>query len=86
MSCRALVVKENFGSDLPLAGNLPLTETELPPKVTVVPDFFAVYLEDFLGLFFTDFFFVTFFAVFFAIFFAVFFFVAMFFSLIFVLS
>jgi hypothetical protein len=84
MSCNALVVKENFGSDLPVAGSLPLTETGLPPKVTVAPDFFAVFLADFFGLFFTDFFFVTFF---FAIFFfAVFFFVAMIISLIFVIS
>ena len=41
ISCNALVVSENFGAGLPLVGNLPLTETGFPPRVTVVPDFFA---------------------------------------------
>ena len=41
ISCSALVVSENLGNALPVAGNLPLTETGLPPRVTVVPDFLA---------------------------------------------
>ena len=76
MSCRALVVSKNLGNALPVAGNLPLTETGLPPNVTVAPDFFAIFFAVF---FFTDFFFATFF-------FAVFFFVAMIISLILVVS
>ena len=58
MSCKALVVKANFGSDLPLAGNFPLTETGFPPKVTVAPEFFTAGFVDFFLLdFFADFFF-----------------------------
>ena len=79
MSCRALVVSENLGNDLPVAGNLPLTETGLPPKVTVAPDFF---FATFFAVFLAVFFFVTFLAVFFS----VFFFVAIFFYLIFLIS
>jgi hypothetical protein len=60
MSLSALVVKENFGKDLPVLGSLPLTETGLPPKVTVEP----VFLTVFFAVFFTDFFFALF-AVFF---------------------
>ena len=41
ISCSALVVSENLGNALPVAGSLPLTETGLPPRVTVVPDFLA---------------------------------------------
>mgnify|MGYP006893399133 CR=1 FL=1 len=55
MSCSALVVSENFGNDLPVAGNLPLTETGLPPNVTVAPDFLTAFLTDFFfALFFFD--------------------------------
>ena len=61
MSLSALVVNENFGKDLPVLGNLPLTETGLPPKVTVEPvflaDFFAVFLTTFFFAFFALFFF-----------------------------
>jgi hypothetical protein len=53
MSLSALVVKENFGKDLPVLGSLPLTETGLPPKVTVEP----VFLTDFFFAFFAVFFF-----------------------------
>lgn len=65
MSCSALVVSENFGNALPVAGNLPLTETGLPPNVTVAPDFLtaflaAFFLPDFLTAFLKDFFFVFF--------------------------
>ena len=56
MSLSALVVNENFGKDLPVLGNLPLTETGLPPKVTVEP----VFLADFFAVFLTTFFFAFF--------------------------
>ena len=45
-------------------GNLPLTETGLPPKVTVEPVFLTDFLTDFLPVFLTAFFF-AFFALFF---------------------
>ena len=61
MSCSALVVSENFGNALPVAGNLPLTETGLPPNVTVAPDFLPAFLAAFfLTAFLKDFFFVFF--------------------------
>ena len=65
MSCSALVVSENFGNGLPVAGNLPLTETGLPPNVTVAPDFLVdFFLTAFLTVFLTAFF-LFFFAIFF---------------------
>lgn len=76
MSCNALVVNENFGNVLPVAGNLPLTETGLPPNVTVEPDFFADFFLELFATFFPDFF-ADFFFDFFAAFFLVFFFDAM---------
>ena len=65
ISCSALVVSENLGNALPVAGSLPLTETGLPPRVTVVPDFLA---DFFLPVFLTVFF-ATFLTVFFLAFF-----------------
>ena len=77
MSCSALVVSENFGNGLPVAGNLPLTETGLPPNVTVAPDFLTAFLAD---LFLADLlmtFLTVFLTAFFLFFFAIFFFDAM---------
>ncbi|MFM7820618.1 MAG: hypothetical protein ACKPAF_07260, partial [Actinomycetota bacterium] len=59
------VGNKDLGRDLPTAGNLPLTVTGLPPKVTVAPDFLAGFFADFFLLRFVDF--LLFFALFFLV-------------------
>jgi hypothetical protein len=74
ISLKFPVVSANFGRRDPTFGSLPLTETLLPPSVTVVFDAFLTdfFFATFLVVFFADFF-TAFLAVFFVAFFDFFF-------------